>query len=81
MDIQTTTDVQRMGSRRLWIVGKELDHTVSAWEFQGVFDTESDARAACRTERYFIGPALANRAVPDRRAKWAGSYYPKAVTS
>ena len=62
----------------LWIVGKELDYTKSAWEFQGVFDAESDAIAACKTERYFIGPALVNKAVPDRRAEWNGAYYPKA---
>ncbi len=78
---RTPTDLpQQMTSLRLWIVGKELDYTVSSWEFQGVFATESDARAACKTERYFIGPARLNRAVPDRGVKWKGAYYPKVAS-
>ena len=62
----------------LWIVGKELDYKVSAWEFQGLFSSEAKAVKACRTGRYFIAPQILDKSLPDRRVKMKGAYYPKA---
>lgn len=63
---------------RLWIAGKVLDARNSRWEFQGVFDTEAAAVAACRDATYFIGPATLNKPLPHRATHWRGARYPKA---
>lgn len=58
----------------LWIVGKRI--TATEWEFQGVFDSQEQAVAACRSDDYFIGPATLNEAITDEREDWPGCYYP-----
>ncbi len=57
----------------LWIVGKR---NAFGWEFMGVFDSEEKAVAACRTLKYFVGPAKLNEQLPDETNKWKGAYYP-----
>ena len=67
----------------VWIVGQvhpsngleEQDMQV-AWEFQGVFDTETLAVAACKSPLYFIGPAVINEELPETITEWFGAYYP-----
>jgi len=66
---------------KLWIVGQiKVVDGVGWWEFQGVFDDESKAAAACRDETYFIGPATLNEERPHETTPqgWVGAYYPKA---
>jgi len=59
----------------LWIVGKALGEPDS-WEFQGVFDSEKQAVAACVLEEMFVGPAKLNTPLPLDKAGWTGAYYP-----
>lgn len=61
----------------LWIVGKSLG-PANTWEFQGVFDSEAQALAACRDRMYFIAPAVLNRPLPAARTEWAGLRWPVA---
>jgi hypothetical protein len=59
---------------KLFVVGKcKWD---GGWEFQGVFDSEELALAACRAASYFIAPATLNESLPDETEAWPGSYYP-----
>ncbi len=60
----------------LWIVGKSLGNE-SHWEFQGVFDSEAQAVAACHGPLYFVAPAMLNEALPDETLLvWEGLYWP-----
>lgn len=68
-------------STKLWIVGKTLDESTSAWEFQGVFDTEMEAIVAARADEYFIGPATLNESLPHESDSWPGAYYPRLERS
>ena len=58
----------------LWIVGKVVES--SEWEFDGVFDSEEKAIAACKSENHFIGPAILNKEIPEDCVEWSGAYYP-----
>ena len=69
-----------------WIVGQiMLDNAQGpedfqrAWGFQGVFDSEEKAVAACKTELYFIAPAIMNEELPESHEEWSGAYYPKLI--
>lgn len=69
-----------MGDIELWIVGQWKEETTNErtiWEFQGVFDSEELAIAACRTDDYFIAPATLNKPLPHEFVNWVGSYYPR----
>lgn len=61
----------------LWIVGKSLG-LLNTWEFQGVFESEALAVAACRDRNYFIAPAVLNRTLPDESIAWDGLRWPVA---
>ena len=65
-----------MSGQKVWICGKWVEEG-SPWEFQGVFDSEENALAACATDDYFIGPAIINERLPDGEYDpWPGLYYP-----
>lgn len=59
----------------LCIVGRWIG---PSWEFQGVFDSESKALAACRDETYFVGYARLNVALPHESSPWPDCWYPLA---
>lgn len=62
----------------VWICGKiNEEGCCILWEFQGVFDEEDKAVDACRSERYFVGPATLNEPLPDETVEWIGCYFPK----
>jgi len=63
-----------------WIVGKVTNTETYSWEFAGVFDSHEKAVSACISERYFVGPAVLNKAFPDDPCKWEGAYYPFEIT-
>ena len=66
--------------KTLWICGqyKSGDEGNIVWDFQGVFDTEELAIAACVDNTYFVGLAELNKELPKATAKqWPGVYYPK----
>jgi hypothetical protein len=56
---------------KLWICGQSTG-IGREWEFQGAFSSEMDAIAACKNERFFIGPANLNEKIPTRSIKWPG---------
>ena len=65
----------------MWIVGKANTASPSEWEFQGLFDSEERAVAACVAQRngiidMFVGPAELNVAVKRKKRSWPGAYYP-----
>lgn len=63
----------------VWIVGKITEYP--AWEFQGVFSSESAAiRACCANEDFFVGPATLDKILPTQSLEWRGAYYPNRVT-
>ena len=64
-----------------WICGKHrgnLEDGSTAWDLQGVFDTESGAVAACKSVRDFIGPAPLNQMLPQGATEWPNCRYPLA---
>ena len=70
----------------LWLVGQVRSHDGAGktvcWEFQGLFDTEEKAVAACRSPWYWIVPVVLNEERPDETTPgWEGSYYPVAQVS
>ena len=50
----------------LWIVGryKQGEPGSIVWDFQGIFDSEAKAIAACRDWTYFVGPVTVNELLP-----------------
>ena len=60
----------------LWLVFQWRGDAMGWPEFQGVFDTEAAALAACRTDQYCVCPAVLNKEIPDEPTVWAGAYYP-----
>ena len=60
-----------------WIVGKWTGP--KRWEFAGVYSTEALAVGACRSNRYFVAPAVIDEELPDEETTWPGAYYPKAA--
>jgi hypothetical protein len=61
---------------KLWIVGQVYDINTTSWVFQGVFDSEEKAIAACRDKTYFVGPATLNESLPHEDFSWVEAYYP-----
>lgn len=65
---------------KLWIVGQAIRgaiaSSVGAWIFQGVFDTEDKAVAACKGELWFVAPAELNQELPADPIEWPGLRYP-----
>lgn len=63
---------------KLWIVGQYRSGSIPnvVWDFQGVFDSEEKAVAACVDKNYFIGPIGLNEAVPSEASAWPGSRHP-----
>jgi len=63
--------------KEVWICGQLTGKYVGAstpWEFQGVFDSEQKAIAACRDENYFIYSAIMNQELPDESVEPDGRY-------
>jgi hypothetical protein len=60
---------------KLWICSKWIKD--GSPEFQGVFDDEEKAIAACISSDYGIGPAILNERIQDETTEWEGFYYPK----
>lgn len=62
----------------LWVVGQVFaGPLLSQWAFQGVFDSEEAAIAACRDAHYFIAPAVLNASRPHENEQWDGAYFPR----
>jgi len=59
----------------VWICG-QWNGPHSPWDFQGVFDTEDQAIAACKDYTHFIAPATVNQSVPRDPIEWPGLRYP-----
>jgi hypothetical protein len=66
---------------KLWIVGKIGEKPEQQWEFQGVFDSEARAVAACIDWRDFVGPVTLNFIVPHETEVWPNSFYPITRTA
>ncbi len=62
---------------KLWLVFKYRESSIEL-EFQGVFDSEEMARAACVTPLHRMGPATLNRLLPEEGIEWEGVVYPMA---
>mgnify|MGYP003676713216 CR=1 FL=1 len=63
-------------SQQLWVVGKYQGE--GPWNFQGVFESEKLAEAACINEEYFMAPAVLNATLPDEQYDWPDLRYPKS---
>lgn len=68
----------------LWVCGQwyeSKDEPGRSWEFQGVFDAEHKAIAACHTDDFFIFPVQLNEALPIETMPDTGrSYFPRLET-
>lgn len=65
----------------LFLVGQlkeEYKGADTAWEFQGVFDSEDAAIEACKTARYFYYPVVLNEELSEESVDPYGAFYPKA---
>jgi hypothetical protein len=70
-----SVSVENRRDKMLWIVGKSCGYS-DRWEFQGVFDSEEKAVAACVSDDMFVGPAKLNTPVSLETKEWPGAYYP-----
>lgn len=62
---------------KLWIVGRVLRfEPFIEWDYQGVYDTEEKAIAACSDVSYFVGPTELNNPIPHETTAWPNAYYP-----
>ena len=62
---------------KLWVVGKIGLKNYLEWQFEGVFDDEQKAIAACKDENYFVGPTTLNQEYDTEEAvDWVDAYYP-----
>ena len=52
------------------------EYIATETEFQGVFDSKEKAESICINDRYWIGVAKLNEAIPDEKQEWEDSYYP-----
>ena len=59
----------------VFIVGQVSLDNNKHWEFCGVFSTLELARAACKGDDYFIGPATLDEQTPDESMMWPGALY------
>lgn len=64
---------------QLWIVGQVIapGETGPVWEFQGVFESEVLALAACVGPKFFLGPAQLNERIASETQPWVGCYFPR----
>jgi hypothetical protein len=56
-----------------WMVGQIRQ---DGWEFQGIFDDEGLAQAACRFPDYFVQPVTMNESLPHETVQIPGCYFP-----
>lgn len=63
-------------TKTLWIVGQNVFDS-HVWEFQGVFDSEERAIAACHGPTYWISPCKLNEELPKDSMSLPGTYFPK----
>lgn len=65
-------------SQTLWVVGEYIDETErgAVWDIRGIFDDGAMAIAACRNERWFVGPVAMNKILPPHPDVWEGCWYP-----
>ncbi len=65
---------------KLWIVGQTREYGPpqqgSRWDFQGVFDSERKALAACKTPAYWIAPIELNQELPEEPLELPGACFP-----
>jgi hypothetical protein len=65
---------------QLWLVGQCREYAPpsigSRWDFQGCFDSEETAVAACKTSAYFVMPFELNQELPEEPVEVPGGYYP-----
>jgi hypothetical protein len=61
---------------KLWICGQA--NVGNEWEWQGVFDSEDKAVAACRDKTYFIAEVELNEAQPHESCEFENARYPLA---
>lgn len=65
--------------KTLWLVGEVLPegHECGhSWQFIGIFDSQSKAIAACKTENYFTGSAILNEAIECEPKPWPVAFFP-----
>lgn len=48
------------------------------WELAGVYSDQAKAEAACKDDRYFVGPVELDVALPEETTVWPGAYYPRS---
>ena len=63
----------------LWLCGQWRSVTATggvAWDFQGIFATEDEAVAACRSKWYFITPVVLGQEYPDDMVEFKNVRYP-----
>lgn len=63
-------------SDQLWAVFQYKEELEQPVEFQGIFDTEDKAIAACLTWRFCIMPVTLNKSLPEETIINKKVYYP-----
>jgi hypothetical protein len=64
--------------RTYWLVGQFRKETPDGviWDFQGIFQSESQAVEACRDENYFVAPVVLDCEIEHEKVRWDG-WWPK----
>jgi hypothetical protein len=56
-----------------------MDGVGTAWELQGIFDSDTKAIIACRDESYFVSPITINKELPHETITMSCCLYPLRV--
>jgi hypothetical protein len=62
----------------LWLCGQWRSglSPTCVWDFQGIFDTEEQAVAACCNENCFVAPVELNAVLSEEPTPFPEAYYP-----
>lgn len=60
----------------VYVVGMDGDE--QGWQVIGIFTTEEDADAACRTRAHWLAPVTLDLDLGDEPMDWPGVRYPRS---
>ena len=79
--IESKDIVSDENKNTLWLVGQFKGREKGiVWEFQGIFNTEPKAIAACVKSNYFVAKVTLNEKCPEDTQTFKEMYYPVNVS-
>ena len=62
--------------KEFWIVGKNINYENTSWEFQGIYDSETEAEKRCEDINWWIALVRLNEFVPTEETEYEKARYP-----